>query len=379
MKIIFLSNFFDHHQKPFSETVSRMQNVEYTFVALSRMTQERISLGYDNKDVPSYVLEVDLNNNDAKNDLINKVMEADIVIKGSAPDYLIKKRTPQNGLTFIYTERIFKKGIQPLEFLASVYKHIRYRNIYNNCYFLTASAYTPFDFRLTGCVRNKMFKWGYYPPFIKQEVKELIDKKINKSILWVGRFIDWKHPEIPIKIAARLRDDGYQFHISMIGTGKMIEKIRSSVRMNNLTEYISILGAMSPDAVRRHMENSEIFLFTSDRNEGWGAVLNEALNSGCAVVANKNIGAVPYLLVDGHNGFIYNNDDLDMLYFQIITLLKDENYRKKLSVEAYNTIAYSWNADVATQRFVKLCESLLQGRTISFSEGPCSKASFLIG
>jgi hypothetical protein len=37
---------------------------------------------------------------------------------------------------------------------------------------------------------------------------------------------------------------------------------------------------MPPEEVRVHMEQSNIYLFTSDFGEGWGAVLNEAMNSG---------------------------------------------------------------------------------------------------
>ena len=38
----------------------------------------------------------------------------------------------------------------------------------------------------------------------------------------------------------------------------------------------SMLGSMTPEQVREHMEESILFLFTSDFGEGWGAVLNEA-------------------------------------------------------------------------------------------------------
>ena len=44
------------------------------------------------------------------------------------------------------------------------------------------------------------------------------------------------------------------------------------------------------------MEESEIYLVTSDRKEGWGAVVNEAMNSGCAVVADHMIGAAPWMI-----------------------------------------------------------------------------------
>lgn len=36
-----------------------------------------------------------------------------------------------------------------------------------------------------------------------------------------------------------------------------------------------------------------------------GAVVSEAMNSGCCVVANRQIGAVPFLIEDGVNGKSY--------------------------------------------------------------------------
>ena len=62
------------------------------------------------------------------------------------------------------------------------------------------------------------------------------------------------------------------------------------------------------------MEKTGIFLFTSDRQEGWGAVLNEAMNSGCAVVASHLIGAVPFLKKKKKNGLVYSSGDRKTLF-----------------------------------------------------------------
>ena len=43
----------------------------------------------------------------------------------------------------------------------------------------------------------------------------------------------------------------------------------------------------------------------SGRKEGWGAVVNEAMSSGCAVVADAEAGSVPYLIENSKDGFIY--------------------------------------------------------------------------
>lgn len=71
------------------------------------------------------------------------------------------------------------------------------------------------------------------------------------------------------------------------------------------------------------MEKSSIYLFTSDYNEGWGAVLNEAMNSGCAVLANHAIGAVPFMMKDGLNGRVYQNGRLDEMYSLLRSMTDD--------------------------------------------------------
>ena len=84
----------------------------------------------------------------------------------------------------------------------------------------------------------------------------------------------------------------------------------------------AMLGAMPPEEVRRHMEKADIYLFTSDFNEGWGAVLNESMNSGCAVVASHAIGSVPFLIKNGENGLIYENGNQLDLEKQVLRLLE---------------------------------------------------------
>ena len=47
MKCIFVSNFMNHHQLPFSAGLLGQDDVEYTFVALEPIPQERLDMGYE--------------------------------------------------------------------------------------------------------------------------------------------------------------------------------------------------------------------------------------------------------------------------------------------------------------------------------------------
>ena len=157
---------------------------------------------------------------------------------------------------------------------------------------LCAGAFTYADFAKHGSFINKAYKWGYFPETKRYEsIERLVEKKKKNSILWCGRFIDWKHPDDALCVAERLKAAGYSFALNIIGAGELEPKLKSMIEQYGLNDCVHMLGAMPPENVREYMESSQIYIFTSDRSEGWGAVLNESMNSGCAVVASDAIGA----------------------------------------------------------------------------------------
>jgi glycosyltransferase involved in cell wall biosynthesis len=190
----------------------------------------------------------------------------------------------------------------------------------------------------------------------------------------VGRFIDCKHTEDAIKVAKLMKKNGYKFSLDIIGSGELDEYLKKIVIHNHLGDVVTFLGSMKTEQVREQMENANIYLFTSDSGEGWGAVLNEAMNSGCAVVVSDAIGAVPFLIVNNENGLIYKSRDISSLYNKVTMLLDNKEKQIELGINAYKTIAETWNAKVAAERFIKVSEQLLKGEIYYYSNGPMSKA-----
>jgi len=255
----------------------------------------------------------------------------------------------------------------------------------NKGYLLCASAFAAIDYRISGISAEKCLRWGYFPEVkLYDDMDSVIDSKysntnvVNKiSILWVGRLIEWKHPEAVVFVAERLRAEGYDFEISIVGGGDLEQQIRDSVEKKGLGENVHLLGSMTPEEVREYMVKADIFLFTSDRNEGWGVVLNESMNSACAVVASDAIGAVPYLISNGGNGLIYRSGDNEDLYQGVKRLIEDPGQRKRIQVAAYRTITDIWSPRNAAQRFIKFAEGILRGTPVVYGEGPCSKAPLI--
>lgn len=378
MKIVFVSNYYNHHQSAISEEFYKQTGGSYVFIATAQMSDERKRLGYS-FDEPSFVVK-SYKDEETYKYCINLINDAEVVIAGSAPEKMIRKRIRSGKLVFRYSERIYKnkkKLLQlPLRFIKYHFDNYPYKNVYMLC----ASAYAARDYAITGMFKGKAFKWGYFPAVKKyDDIVKLIDDKTPNSILWTARFIDWKHPEVPIRVAKRLKQSGYKFSLSLIGNGKLDNKIRDMIKTEDLEDCVQMLGSMKTEEVRRYMEQSEIFLFTSDFNEGWGAVLNESMNSACAVVASHAIGSVPFLINDGENGFIYKNGDVCDLYNNVDLLLNNSEKCKKMANNAYKTLTDTWNAKVAAQRFMNLSAYVLSGKCVDdlYCDGPCSRVKRL--
>ena len=376
--VTFFSNFLLHHQTPFCEAMIKRLGDGFRFVATEPTPDERLNMGYRDYSDVSYVV-YSYKDDEQYKEALRLGSESDVVIIGSAPDVFIEKRLKQNKLTFRYHERFFKEGrwriLDPRVITAHYKQHFRYRN--KNLYMLCASAYTAPDCRFIFSYPNKTYKWGYFPEISLSDyndIESIKSKNKKVKILWVSRFIKLKHPEEVIALAEKLKLNNYDFLIEMVGVGELREHYERIVKEKNLTDQIKFSGPFPPDEVLEIMKAADIFIFTSDKNEGWGAVLNESMSAGCAVVANKEIGSVPYLINHGENGLIYSKKGGDSLYECVRRLLDNQPLRAKLQKSAYETIKTVWNADVAAERLLTLFKNIEEGTGTPFSYGPCSKA-----
>lgn len=382
MRFTFVSNYINHHQKPFCDAMYAVLGEEFTFIATMPMEAERVAMGWDTSlsSLPYVKLLYE------NPELESLIMDSDVVLFGwSEREDIAQKRLLSGKVTMRVSERLYRDGrykaISPRGLIAKYHEHIRFRN--KDVYLLCAGAYTAEDFALIHAYPGKMLKWGYFPPLRRYEEGELQAKKDlfgGIQIVWAGRFIPLKHPEYVIKLARHLKAEGARFHIHMIGSGEMENEIRQEIE-DGLSEYVTLYGFMTPDEVRDVMERSHIHLCTSNQLEGWGAVVNEGMNSGCVEIVSDRMGAVPFLIKDGVNGLTYAKDSYEELESKVDMVCNNWDDYSALGVKASETIRDEWNADVAATRLINLAQSLLDGKDpkqeIAYTDGPVSPAPIL--
>ncbi len=379
MTITFVTNFFHHHQWPVADHIYSMIGTNYHYIATAPVSDALVKGGFDpNQDRP-YLIHA-YRDEETMSRARKLIDESDVVIIGAAPIDWVLKRQSENKVTFHYTERWLKNNVWRFYMPTSLFNIWRYYGRFRRkrVYLLCASAYAASDVRRFGCFPNKCFKWGYFSPMNLEEDKNICDKSTTDiiSIMWCARFLDWKHPELPVQLARRLKDKSYNIRIDMFGTGIEYEAVKSMCKDLEVDDIITFKGNVPNDEILNQMRQHDIFIFTSDRNEGWGVVLNEAMNNGCAVVASHEIGSVPYLLKDGVNGLIFQSNNLDSFEQKVTYLLDNRELVDQFGVAAMKTIRNEWSPKVAAERFLKLAESACADRLCEYDviDGPASWA-----
>ena len=381
MTITFISNYINHHQIPFSNACYTLLGEGYHFVQTQPMEQERLSMGWntEGEGLP-YVCRL----YEEEEQALQLIMESDVLLAGwSNREDLVQKRLNAGKLTIRISERLYREGqwkaISPKGLVHKFKEHTRYRK--SPAYLLCAGAYVPSDFHIIHAYPEKMFKWGYFPEtrsYTEDEYEQMKpeDGKMV-DIIWAGRFIPLKHPEYMIRLAKSLKtkkEGNGEVCIHMVGGGEMEEELKAHAMEYGVEEMITFYGFRTPNQVRSIMEKSHIHVFTSNHLEGWGAVVNEAMNSGCAVVANVQAGAVPYLIQHGKNGMVYPDGSYEKMEEAVCYLLEHPEERRKMGREAYRTITSKWNAQHAAKELLRMIEGLREGKIEPAKEGPLSPA-----
>lgn len=382
MKLTIVSNYINHHQIPMSNELYKLIGEGFAFIQTSPMEEDRVKMGWETELQNIPYLKLYYEDEEACADLM---MESDIVVFGGVEDErYIKPRLNAGKIVLRASERLYREGqwksISPRGRKKKYEDHGRYANA--PVYLLCHGAYVASDFEIVHAYPGKKFVWGYFPAANTYNLDNLFFRKLHVDnlgrtqvrILWAGRFLKLKHPEYAIKAAKYLKDNKIPFHLDMVGAGELDAKLRAMAKRLELCDDVTFHGFQPPQSVRRYMEDADIFLFTSDYLEGWGAVLNESMNSACAVVAGHGIGAVPFLIKHGENGLVYKTGDFNEFREYVLRLAKDGELRKRLGTNAYNTITKTWNPQNAAKLLYGFSEGLLKGEVNPQESGPLSIA-----
>lgn len=377
MKLVFYSLVLNHHQACVADEFYKLLGEDYAFVETARcMDNKGATEDYSTR--PYLVRSWETKK--AYEKAMSLALNAEVcVFSGYEALPFEKARMKKELLSFDMGERMLKRGwlnlVSPRILKIVMAYHLggwRKKPLYKLC----CSAFAASDQYKLKTFQGKCYKWGYFT-----EVKELKNDMFklkafddSVSLIWCARFLSWKHPELPVKLARRLKDKGYKFQIKIAGGGDLFQKTRRLISKLDVGNCVSLIGNMPNEEILALMQRSQIFIFTSDQNEGWGAVANESMSNGCVLVASDAIGSTPYLIKEGVTGFSFTSGDVDSMTEKVKWLIEHPHKMQEMQRNAYQQMKDVWNPKHAAESLLTLIKDIQNGQGSSIQEGPCSKA-----
>lgn len=388
MKIVIYSDILNQHQAPLADELWRLTGGDFRFVELTESDERKGSS--DDFSTRPY-LKQSWKDNDSYAEAMRLCQTAECCIFSGTNSLPFERNRMSKGLlSFDLGERWLKKGLKNfasprlLKWLASYhFGGWNRKKLYKLC----ASAFCKTDHRKMLSFKGKCYKWGYFTKVIPNEMVTIAHKTEGPvKLMWCARFINWKHPETTVLSAKRLKERGLDFRLDMYGNGPELEKTARYINRLGLNDVITLKGNVDNTRIHEAMRSSDIFLITSDKNEGWGAVANESMSEGCVLVASDAIGSAPFLIEDGVNGFLFkspktnssiaapDNEAADLLTDILAGIIDDRERLKAVGKAARKTIDQLWTPSHAAQSLLNLIDDLKEGRETRAKAGPCSKA-----
>ena len=166
------------------------------------------------------------------------------------------------------------------------------------------------------------------------------EPRTDNLIVFVGRITGEKQLDKLVRAFARL-DKSLDARLELVGGGDQEQQLRNLANQLGVGDRVKITGYVETSYLREALTRATVFAMPSIA-ELQSIATMEAMASGLPVVA-ANAMALPHLVHDGDNGFLFepgNVDDLADRLTEVLTLPEDDLQKLKHSsmkiVEAHD-------------------------------------------
>lgn len=306
MKFVYYQIARSPHVLPLVQEMGNLLGIENVrYVCQGELDAQRIGLGWSTER-PFWLISF----SDKLEEARQWTEDCPCMVCGIRDFDLIERRL-QKGLVTIYaSERWFKpvrvgrgnlqvpgcvRLLHP-RFLKMALRLRKLVKTYPRFHLLPVGVHAVRDMRLCGIPVSRMTTWGYFVAPAKEMARTVTSPsktaKLSLKVLWVGRMLDWKRVDVLIKAAA-----GEPLQLDVYGDGPMRKQLQ------NMAEPLGNVHFHNPISiaqVRELMRSHDVYVLSSDAGEGWGAVVNEALEEGMVVLGTHEAGASATMLRDDY-------------------------------------------------------------------------------
>ncbi|MCA4133715.1 glycosyltransferase [Arthrobacter sp. M4] len=139
---------------------------------------------------------------------------------------------------------------------------------------------------------------------------EQIEKAAHPTVLFAGRLAEEKHVDVLIDAIAKT-PSALDIHLEIVGGGEVRPALEAQVARLGLKERVKFLGLASDEELREAYIRADVFCMPGTA-ELQSLVTLEAMSASTPVLL-ANAMALPHLVRDGENGYLFTPNNSDEL------------------------------------------------------------------
>ncbi|GAA2860009.1 glycosyltransferase [Paenarthrobacter ilicis] len=148
---------------------------------------------------------------------------------------------------------------------------------------------------------------------------EIIEPHTHPTVLFAGRLAEEKHVNVLIDAVAKTPRE-LNVHLEIVGGGEVRPALEAQVARLGLGDRVKFLGLASDEDLREAYIKADIFCMPGTA-ELQSLVTLEAMSASTPVLL-ANAMALPHLVRDGENGYLFTPNDSDELAGKITKLVE---------------------------------------------------------
>ena len=217
-----------------------------------------------------------------------------------------------------------KRSIVKKSLLNLIIKPISKLLIYRAKGFFAVSIFAENYFKSLLVKPERIYRFGYFrnvekPDFVKAE------SPINQ-LIFVGQLIERKGIFTLLEAIKNLAETPQNFHLNIVGNGILGEQIKQYIQTHRLENFITLQGMVNSENVAQYIQKADLLILPSVF-DGWGIVVNEALQSHVPVLISDQCGAKE-LIQHEQNGLIFEAQNVESLGKQLLKFLQFSSEEK---------------------------------------------------
>jgi len=227
------------------------------------------------------------------------------------------------------------------------------------------------DYRATGAHRWTCWRFAFAVEPVAEAPRH--DERAGGplALLYVGALSARKRVDLLLEALARPDLARREWTMTLVGAGDQRETLEAQALAAGLGGRVVFAGAVPREDLRRFYEAADVLVLPS-RFEGWGAVVNEAMEHALAVVCSETVGA-GMLVEPGSTGLLFANQSRDDLERRLKELL-DRPERARAMGRAGRRRIEAYRPQASSDRLAELCLGIADRRPMpEFDQGLCSR------